>query len=90
MTDRVTASDPTPGQIIREIHAWIATYPDGSEGIMAAGVQGIGMTPLLSSRLELAKSMEPLARKTQRETMRHPPHWIVSIRLVTFTISEAT
>lgn len=42
--------EPTPGQRITDLHCWIATYADGTEGIVAAGLEGLGITTLLSSR----------------------------------------
>jgi hypothetical protein len=88
-TVRVISSDPTPGQFIREIHCWIATYPDGTEGIIAGGIEGLGMTPLLSSRRDVAERLEPQARRAQQAVM-HQAKRIVSILLVTFTTTEGT
>jgi hypothetical protein len=84
---RLIASDPTPGQFIRELHCWIATYPDGTEGIMASGFEGLGMMPLFSSRRATAEMLEPSARRIQQTAM-HQANQIVSIRLVTFSTTE--
>lgn len=84
MTDRLIASEPTPGQIIRELHTWIATYDDGSEGIVAGGFEGIGMMPLVTSRLEVARLMEGPAWRAQALAPG-----VVSVRLVTYRRVEA-
>ena len=89
MTDKVIGSDPTQGQFIRELHVWIATYPDGTEGIVAGGLEGLGITPLMSSRRATAESLESQARRAQRAVM-HQANRIVSLRLVTFTTTEGT
>lgn len=88
-TDRVISSDPTPGQLIQQIHCWIATYPDGTEGIIAAGLEGLGVIALLSSHRDKAEAMEAQARRAQRAVM-HQANRMVSIRLVTFTTTEGT
>jgi hypothetical protein len=79
VTDKLIASEPTPGQIIRELHCWIATYSDGSEGIVAHGLEGIGLTVLLSSRRETAEAMETLARKAQDLSSN-----VIAVRLETY------
>ena len=81
--DKLIHSEPTPGQLIRELHCWIATYPDGSEGIVAGGFEGLGMMPLLSSRREQAEAMEPLARQSQHMSKTMGDR-IIAIRLVTY------
>jgi hypothetical protein len=82
------SSAPTPGQMIERIFAWIATYRDGSEGIIAGGLEGIGMTTLLSSRRHVAEKLERVARESQRLTLdtRNP---VVNVRLVEFASTEA-
>jgi hypothetical protein len=89
MPDRLLPSPPTPGQLITELHAWVATYADGTEGIIAGELPGMGMTPLITSRRAVAESLEELARRAQRLTM-HTRHRVVRIRLVTFTSTEGT
>ena len=89
MNERLIASESTPGQKITELHCWIATYADGTEGIIAGGIDGLGLTTLLSSHRHIAEQLEPMARKAQRMTM-HTRHRVVSIRLVTFTTTEGT
>jgi hypothetical protein len=82
-------SEPTPGQRITELHCWIATYRDGSEGIVAGGIAGLGMTTLLSSRRHVAEQLGDVARSAQSLTLdtRNP---VVSVRLVTFARAEGT
>jgi hypothetical protein len=81
--EKLIASEPTPGQMIHELHCWIATYSDGTEGIIAGGFEGIGMTPLLSSRRTQAEAMEPMARQAQLLTKNEPIR-VLAIRLVTY------
>ena len=89
MTDRAILSDQTPGQFIRELHCWIATYTDGTEGIIAGSLEGISLLPLMSSRRDVAERLEPMARRAQRAVM-HQKHHITSIRLVTFASTDGT
>ena len=90
MTDpKLIASKSTPGQRITELHCWIATYADGSEGIVAGGIEGLGMTTLLSSRRHVAIQLERHARDAMRLT-QGTRHRVVSVRLVTFTTTEGT
>ena len=86
---KLIASEPTPGQQITELHCWIATYRDGSEGIIAGGIQGFGMTTLMSSKRYVAEALEQTARQSQSLSLdtRNP---VVSVRLATFTITEGT
>jgi hypothetical protein len=96
MTELI-ASEPTPGQRITELHCWIATYADGTEGIVAGGIEGIvaggieglGVTTLLSSRHHVAMQLERHARAAMAATAR-TAHRVVSVRLVTFTTTEGT
>jgi hypothetical protein len=84
---RVVCSEPTPDQLIRQIHCWIATYPDGTEGIIATDAPGYSMLPLLSSRQAEAQALEGAARKAGRAAERQTGHKI-SVRLVTYTSTE--
>lgn len=86
----IISSDPIPGQRITDLHCWIATYADGTEGIIAGGLSGVGVAPLLSSRRKAAEALEGKAREAQRAVMHQTKHRIVSIRLVTFTSTEGT
>jgi|HubBroStandDraft_4_1064222.scaffolds.fasta_scaffold59061_5 hypothetical protein len=80
-------SEPTPGQFITELHCWIATYPDGTEGIIAYGIDQIGTTPLISSHRDIAEKLEPLARHAQSISLTQATR-AISIRLVTFTSTD--
>ena len=84
---KLVSSEPTPGQRITELHCWVATYADGTEGIIAGGLEGLGMTPLLSSRRHVAESLEAKARETM-QLSRRTKHPVVSVRLVTFRSSK--
>ncbi len=88
---RLVASEPTPGQVIREIHAWIAHYVDGTEGIIAAGLPGIGMTTLTTSRRNTAEAMRHLAEEAMAMSRLPGSGVKVAIRsvsLVTFKRTE--
>lgn len=89
MTDKLVYAEPTAGQFIRELHCWIATYEDGTEGIIAGGLEGVGVTPLLSSHRHLAETLEPIARLAQQAAMQQRDR-MISVRLVTFTSTEGT
>ena len=88
MVDVLIESEPTPGQFIRQLHVWIATYPDGTEGIVG-GDLGMGMTPLMSSRRPVAELLQGFAARAVLASKR-TPHPVVSVRLVTFTSTEGT
>jgi hypothetical protein len=88
MTELI-ASEPTPGQRIAELYCWIATYADGTEGIIAGGLPGLGMTPLVSSRRHVAEQLEAVARNAMRLS-QDTPHRVTKVRLVTFTTTEST
>ena len=47
---------------IIELAAWIATEPDGTEGICAAEVDGV-MMPLIGADADRIESMEGIARR---------------------------
>ena len=80
---RLLDSPPTPEQMIGSLHAWIATYADGTEGIIAHGLPGLGMTPLVMSRHHVAVQMDKLARHAM-ELSQDSPHPVVSVRLVSY------
>jgi hypothetical protein len=91
MTDRLIDSEPTRGQFITELYCWIATYGDGTEGIIAGGLPGLGMTALVNSRRHVALNLEVAARRAMRLTMHLPQaQRVVRVRLVTFTTTEGT
>lgn len=77
----VIHSESTPGQFIRELHVWITTFPDGTEGIVAGNLPGMGMSPLMSSNQSVAEQLEPLARSIAGAAG-------VQCRLVTFVSME--
>jgi hypothetical protein len=82
---------PPPGeQRITELHLWVATHPDGGEGIVSADVPipGIGSRhiPLMSSRRELAEKMKPFAEHAQQAAAKAGKP--VSLRIVTYRRSE--
>lgn len=88
MTDLYLDAPPPGDQRIRQIHVWIATYANGSEGIISADLPmpvGLGTRhmPLMNSKRDVAENLQPLARRAQRAAM-HQADRIVSIRLVTF------
>jgi hypothetical protein len=77
---------PEPDQRVIEIHAWIATHADGSEGIVSADIpmpMGMRHSPLLSSKRTVAEKLEPLARKIRQQAM-HQANRVVSMKLITF------
>jgi hypothetical protein len=92
MTDPLLIdSEPTRGQFITELYCWVATYGDGTEGIIAGGIQGLGLTTLVTSRRHVAAMMEETARASMRATMHLPrDKRVVRVRLVTFTSTEGT
>lgn len=71
---------------IEQIYCWIATYEDGSEGIIG-GLPDVGMMPMLSSRRYAAEAMEASARQAMRLS-QHSKHPVASIRLATFVVAE--
>ena len=86
---RLVASEPTPGQRITDLYCWIATYCDGTEGIVGGILPGIGQTPLVTSRRRVAEDLGRFAREAQRLSMQ-TPNPVASVRLVTFTTTEGT
>ena len=82
--DALIASEPTPGQRIDELHCWISTFADGTEGIVGYNLfPGGGPTPLVTSRRHAAERMESLANRAAAASQQtdHP----VTVRLVTYT-----
>lgn len=77
-----------PRERITELHAWIATSEDGSEGLVAGGIEGMGMVPLVTSRRHIAEAMGRVAERALREA-RADGSLMVSVRLVTFRVAEA-
>lgn len=53
---------PRTGQSIDALYAWVATEPDGGEGIIAALIPGMpGMTPLVGADMDRMRSYRPFA-----------------------------
>lgn len=82
---QLIGNTPTPGQKITELHCWVATYRDGSEGIIAANLDSLGMAPLISPRLKAVQSLEQMARAVQRRSLdtKIP---VVNVRIVSFAM----
>lgn len=85
MTVKYAHSKPIPGQFIKELYAWVATYPDGTEGIIAGGIPDVGFTPLITARRDVANAMETIA---QDVAASFPDR--ITVRLVAFTSTEGT
>jgi hypothetical protein len=78
--------EPAAGDRITDLHVWIATMMDGSEGIIAGGIPGLGMSTLMSSRRHVAVQLGQYARDVQAMAQES----VKSFRLVTFTSTEGT
>jgi hypothetical protein len=82
---------PAASQRVRALHAWIAIYPDGSEGIMSADMTFDGQRrhmPLLSSQRATAESLRPIAERVRDEALRQA-HRDIRIELRRFAVSGA-
>jgi hypothetical protein len=79
-------ADLPPGDKITDLHVWIATMRDGSEGIVAGGLEGLGLTTMMSSRRHVAEGLAGTVRNVQAMAADN----VVSVRLVTFTSTEGT
>jgi hypothetical protein len=86
---KLIASEPTPGQRITELHCWVASYGNGTEGIIGANLPGLGLTALVSSRRAAAEGLAPFAQQVMKLS-RDTKHPVTKIRLVTFTTTEGT
>jgi hypothetical protein len=90
-TDQFAGWEPPQGNRILALYVWIATHDDGSEGIIAA-IFGTAQMPLLSSRLDLADRMRPMAEEamaTDRiDVFQHQMGVakVVSVRRATFQL----
>lgn len=60
---------PRTGQSIDALYAWIATEPDGGEGVIAAVLPGIpGITPLIGADMDRIRSYRTFAMMARAET----------------------
>jgi hypothetical protein len=85
--DEMPDLPPPAAQRINQLHCWIATYPNGSEGIISADMPmpgyGIRHMPLMASKREVAEGLAGLARRAQRAAM-HKTDRMIRIRLCSF------
>jgi hypothetical protein len=82
---------PPERNLIQEIFVWIGVHGDGREAMLSADMPmpfGMRHTPLMSSRRDLAKSMEPIARDIQREAMSRADRYI-RLELRTYRCEKA-
>ena len=63
--------DAPPEQRVSRLYAWIAIQADGGEGIIGHVLPGLGMTPLVTSKLSVAVSLR-LAAKQALVLSGHP------------------
>lgn len=68
---------PYQGQKIERLFAWIATEPDGGEGVCAVNIPGVGWTPLVGADGERIASYRAYAGEVRAATGR-------PVRLVAF------
>jgi hypothetical protein len=60
---------PGTGQSIEAIYAWVATEPDGGEGICSAQQLGSNLVmPLVGADIDRIKSLRPHAEAVRRIT----------------------
>lgn len=69
---------------ITDIYCWIATYEDGSEGIIG-GLPELGLVPMMSSKRYAAEAMQASAEQAMRLS-QHTKHPVQSVRLATFRV----
>lgn len=85
MTDVFLDLPPDSDQIITELHAWIATHPDGSEGIISHSTRlpggSIGHMPLISSKASVAARMRQAALQAVKISPRP-----ITVRLARFKL----
>lgn len=63
---------------IDAIYAWIATEPDGGEGVCAHSMPRLGLVPLVGADRERVESLRPFARAVAKQSG-------CPVRLVCFT-----
>ena len=82
MSDAERKWRPGQGQAIEAMYAWVATEPDGGEGVCAMNIPALGgMVPLIGADIDRIKSLRPYAEQT-REITGYP------VRLVRFSARE--
>lgn len=60
---------PGKGQAIEALYAWVATEPDGGEGVIAGELPGMpGITPLVGADMDRMRSYRPYAEAARRNT----------------------
>ena len=84
---RLVDSEPTPGQVVAKLHAWIGTYADGTEGLIAGGIEGLGLVVLVASRRKTAEQMRAIAERAMAAS-RSERVPVVAVRLTTFNRAE--
>lgn len=58
---------PRTGQKIEKLYAWVATEPDGGEGVCGAFIREMGgLVPLVGADRERIESLRPYAELTRR------------------------
>ncbi len=79
---------PPPHQRIEQLHVWIATYEDGSEGIVSGDIEMVpGLIrhiPIMSSKRHVAEGLKPLAERAAEMGREHNGKGM-TIELRTFT-----
>jgi hypothetical protein len=66
---------------VTEMFAFLSIDPRGNEGVVATGIDGIGVYPLVFSKKRLVEKMEPMVIELAKEKK-------VVIRLCKFTAKE--
>jgi hypothetical protein len=61
---------PGQGQAIEALYAWVATEPDGGEGVVGVGADvGLGgVTPLVGADMDRIRSLRPFAEAARQMT----------------------
>jgi hypothetical protein len=60
---------PRKGQKIEKLYAWIATEPDGGEGVCGASIPELGgMVPLVGADRERIESYRRIAEQARKAT----------------------
>jgi hypothetical protein len=71
---------PGRGQKIKALYAWVATEPDGGEGVASVQLGGVHM-PMVGADMDRIKSLRPHAELVRRAT-GYP------VRLIRFAMRE--